>query len=135
MKVLDRTVTVRQLALVAVVALTVGIGGSAVAASVTKEAAPAPRDDLGSAGGLSYKSESETQPTNTQQLVEAKCPNSKSATGGGVYSTGTLNEQGINSSFPIDDGDSGGAPDDGWAGWVDNFGGETETITAFAICK
>ncbi len=52
MKVLNRTVTLRQIVLVAVVALTVGFGGSAVAAN------------LGTEGGFTYKSKQASIPAN-----------------------------------------------------------------------
>jgi len=134
MKVLNRTVTVRQLVLVAVMALTVGIGGSAVAANLAKEA-PAPRANLGTEGGFNYRSETASLPGNAQTLIRANCPNSKSVTGGGVFSSALFGDTAVNSSNPFDDGDAGSTPDDGWLAYVDNYSGTTASGTVYAICK
>ena len=131
MKVLNRTVSLRQLVLVAVVALTVGIGGSAVASN-SKEAAPAPRDQLGSEGGFTYKSNTESVTSGTQEYLQVACPNRKSVTGGGVYSSNGYGGSAVNSTFPIDRGDSGSTPDDGWAAYVDGYSGGSATV--YAIC-
>jgi len=139
MKVLNRTVTLRQLVLVAVVALTVGVGGSAVAATVGKEAAlalQAKQANLGTVDGFTYKSNTRNILPESQRFVQVQCPDAKHATGGGVFSSGGYNESTINSTYPIDDGDSDLTPDDGWGGYVDNYIADAAvTARAYVICK
>jgi hypothetical protein len=73
---------------------------------------------------------------NNQVSAAVFCPAGTHVTGGGVEITG--NDDGIEvaDSFPVDGGDTGRVPDNGWRGTVnnDNTGG-THQMQAFAICR
>ncbi len=62
-----------------------------------------------------------------QTLGEAACPAGEHATGGGVVADGAFGQQGINSSFPAEDGEV-------WRVFVDNYTGTAHTFSVFAIC-
>lgn len=42
---------------------------------------------------------------------------------------------GIHSSYPVDDGDRGHKPDDGWLTHVNNNAGVPLDFTTFAVCR
>lgn len=62
-----------------------------------------------------------------QSLGEATCPGGEHVTGGGVIANGGFGQQGLNSSFPTLDGT-------GWRVFVDNYTGQLQTFSVFAIC-
>jgi hypothetical protein len=73
---------------------------------------------------------------NSQVSAAVFCPAGTHVTGGGVEITGTDDGIEVADSFPVDGGDTGRVPDNGWRGTVnnDNTGG-TRQMQAFAICR
>jgi hypothetical protein len=126
-------------ALVAVVAAgALAVGGTALAGGSSKSAsdaaAAAPKVNLGSAHGLTYRSLSDSGigPLGGQFV---KCPNKQSATGGGAYMTGPTGDTWLDASAPDDGPDADSIPDDGWHAYGDNASGTSETLTTFVICQ
>lgn len=66
--------------------------------------------------------------------LTAKCPNNKSVSGGGVYFGGFPDDAVATTSKPIDDGDKGKVPDDGWETTMYNFAVGAQSFDAYAIC-
>ena len=56
------------------------------------------------------------------------------AVGGGVRTIGAASTWWLNSSYPIDEGDAGGRPDDGWVAWVQHPAGDTHDFIVDVIC-
>jgi hypothetical protein len=101
-------------------------------------ATPASADaDLGSAGGLTYiQSNSVSLNAGESGVPAAHCPGGTKVVGGGVTPTSSpAAESRINSTFPIDTGDTDEKPDDGWEGDVYNISGASKGFSAYAICK
>ena len=76
-------------------------------------------------------------PEGSQTGAKANCPGKEPVTGGGVSSSGFLNdEMRINTTQPFDDGDAKEVPEDGWITYVDNemVGAFDQFIVPFAIC-
>jgi hypothetical protein len=72
--------------------------------------------------------------TGVQAGFSLACASDEYVVGGGLQTTGGYNETWVNDSGPYDSVDQDLKRDDGWEGIVDNFGGETETVSAIAIC-
>lgn len=85
-----------------------------------------------------YKaSASVSSPEGTQVGVAMNCPNDEPGVGGGVSSSGFLNdEMALNTARPFDDGDKGQRMDDGWSIYVDNnnVGTAGQFIVGYGIC-
>ncbi len=65
------------------------------------------------------------------------CPNDEPAVGGGLSSSGFLNdEMALNTARPFDDGDKGKRMDDGWSIYVDNnnVGMPDQFMVGFVVC-
>jgi hypothetical protein len=76
-------------------------------------------------------------PEGSQVGVPMNCPNDEPGVGGGVSSSGFLNdEMALNTARPFDDGDSGKRMDDGWSVYVDNnnVGSAGQFVVGFVIC-
>lgn len=125
---------------VAVLALVVALGGTAVAGGLIRlgDLSPGARTKTIGAGPLTYVvGPTVTVSDGVQASSTARCPtNLHVLGGGGVSSSPTNGEQMLNSSFPVDESDGDTARDDAWRVDVDNFGPGVngDTITAFAIC-
>ena len=131
---LRRPVTAGQLILATGAALVLGIGGSAVA-GLSKDGPPE-RANLGTAGGMLYKTDFQVIGAGQQGGGTAECPNDRHVTGGGLQASGFNGDAThVNSSFPDDDDDGNDTPDDGWTGVVDNGDNDSQTVTVYAICK
>lgn len=66
----------------------------------------------------------------------ANCPARTQVTGGGVDVFGFNNGFEVESSVPIDSGDAGAKPDDGWLGTANNDNsGQAANTRTFAICR
>ena len=64
----------------------------------------------------------------------AMCPGRSHVTGGGVeLRFPTLGD--VFASFPIDDGDKGKTPDDGWRAGIQSTGMVQQTERIYAICR
>ncbi len=76
-------------------------------------------------------------PEGSQVGVAVNCPNDEPGVGGGVSSSGFLNdEMALNTARPFDDGDKGSRMDDGWSVYVDNnnVGTAGQFMVGFGIC-
>ena len=62
-----------------------------------------------------------------------KCPGNKHVVGGGFQTAGSYDTMRLQSSFPIDDGDAGSKPDDGWKATWSAFGEEQTSVQAICI--
>jgi hypothetical protein len=81
-----------------------------------------------------YRSGTIPLPTGAVAGRQALCPAKTDATGGGVLSSGSHKDIEVVSTFPLDDGDRGAKPDDGWFGRASNDSGSAQEMTVFAIC-
>ena len=76
-----------------------------------------------------------TPTTGAQNAAVANCPEGYHVVGGGITASGAYALQNVNSSFAIDtSADTDAIPDNGWIGFVDDFGSGA-TITANAVCS
>ena len=76
-------------------------------------------------------------PEGSQVGVAVDCPNDEPAVGGGLSSSGFLNdEMALNTARPFDDGDKGKRMDDGWSIYVDNnnVGMPNQFMVGSVIC-
>jgi hypothetical protein len=64
----------------------------------------------------------------------ANCPDGTHVSGGGARMSGPGEQVYLAGSYPIDDGDSGSTPDDGWKASGFNKSAKRRTLTAYAIC-
>jgi hypothetical protein len=74
-------------------------------------------------------------PTGTARNKTAACANSQQVVGGGVKVSGAIAQARLLESVPVDDGDAGVVPDDGWRGAVFNAGGPAKRLSVYAICR
>lgn len=66
----------------------------------------------------------------------ARCEGGSHVTGGGVRVSGPANRIRVVRTYPIDGGDSGKLPDDGWKGVAYNDSGvPPKTVVSYAICR
>lgn len=85
------------------------------------------------AGKFSYVNENFSVRGRAQSRLEiATCPPRTHVYGGGAATA--LEDGVINASYPIDNGDRGKTPDDGWAIYYDNFENGSIQVSARAIC-
>jgi hypothetical protein len=81
------------------------------------------------------RSAAKNVPDNQVKTVKAACPGSSSVTGGGLDLTGRTIDREAGDSYPIDDGDAGSAPDNGWSATANNdASGSSAKARAFAVC-
>jgi hypothetical protein len=116
---------------VAIVACVLAVAGTATAATgsfglgiFNKKA----RSKIVGVGPLLYQSDNVLIPATSRTGLSVNCPAGKVPVGGGVrVSTGTAVTfgEGVVDSYPTSSG---------WAGKVDNPGGESHTATIIAIC-
>ena len=67
--------------------------------------------------------------------LTATCPEARQVSGGGVFmNLEGVDEGVISSSYPVDDGDGGNVPDDGWKVRVRSRAGIGGPTTSYAIC-
>ena len=77
-------------------------------------------------GPLIYSSSNQFLPPGTTRTLTVSCPHNTRAVGGGIRSsTGVQIIQNIIDSYPTNFG---------WAGHIDNFGGESHTAVITAVC-
>jgi hypothetical protein len=93
--------------------------------------------DLGSAGGLSYRSNEGTAGANSaSSFIEASCAPGSHVVGGGVILGATTHAPGNDSytraSRPF--GNAGAPPKRGWRARVYNDAANTEPVTTYAVC-
>jgi hypothetical protein len=81
---------------------------------------------------VKYASRSKNAQPRRVGKLSASCPPGSKDTAGGMQ-TGDLNAVQIDSSFPVDDGDKGKTPDDGWQVKFFNRGGRA-SVTVWAVC-
>jgi hypothetical protein len=62
------------------------------------------------------------------------CPRGTNVTGGGVTTSGSGPDFEVAGTLPVDDGDRGSKPDDGWKGRTTNSSATDAQMTVFAIC-
>ncbi|MDQ4124212.1 MAG: hypothetical protein M3134_01245 [Actinomycetota bacterium] len=109
------------------VALGVALGGGAFAGGARSAA-------TSTAPKLVYKSATGQVGPDTTNGVPVLCGRGTHVTGGGVRTPGANSDVFVAASQPVDTGDVGGAPDDGWYGFVDNEGDSTADFEVYAIC-
>jgi hypothetical protein len=85
-------------------------------------------------GPLSYRFDEGTLPSTPRaRKLTARCPDNRHILGGGASAgQGSVGAAYVSSSFPIDDGDRGNAPDDGWRARV--YGSDQDDALAVAVC-
>jgi hypothetical protein len=72
----------------------------------------------------------------SQVTAFALCPRGAQVTSGGVRITGTDSDLEVAQSAPIDSGDRGSVPDNGWRGAANNQStGQPQRMQTFAVCK
>jgi hypothetical protein len=86
-----------------------------------------------SQGSNVYRQRRFKSPQDLQTKGTAPCPAGRHVSGGGVRTRARYDVQRAHSLFPVDNGDSGSAPDDGW-GAVENTLSPSRRFTVFAIC-
>ncbi len=65
----------------------------------------------------------------------AHCPDGSSVVGGGLLIQGANTATGIHSSYPVDDGDRGHKPDDGWRGVANSRSAGDKKLMVDAVCS
>ncbi len=70
----------------------------------------------------------------TTRSVVARCRAGEHVAGGGGRITGSIAEAHLAATYPIDNGDRGKAPDDGWKVVARNSSGGDKKVTAVALC-
>ncbi len=81
-----------------------------------------------------YRSATIALPTGGGAGKTVRCPAKTHVTGGGVFTTGNDKDLEVASTFPMDSGDRGVKPDDGWIGRATNDSGTDQVMTVFAVC-
>ena len=106
----------------AAVGICLAIAGSSVAAG-----------SVDTVGKLRYVRHAfQTKPSQEYLTVKAKCPRGTHVTGGGEVNDGGFGELNIVHTYPVDRGDPGSSPDDGWAVLLHNQGSHSGKV--HAIC-
>lgn len=112
---------------VGLLALFVALGGVAMAGGAKPSASPkAPR--------LTYKFEEDQVGGKSQNGALALCAKREHVVGGGVSGPGAQSDVVVVGSQPVDSGDGGDAPDDGWYGFVENDAAQARSFQVYAIC-
>jgi hypothetical protein len=107
--------------------------GIAVLAALAFVPLVAPPADA-AVGGLSYRQAYRLVPTGESASKTALCRGGSSVVGGGVDIVGGHNLTTVRSSRPVDSGDAGTTPDDGWSATMNNGAPTDRLMTVFAIC-
>src|SRR3954451_17772287 len=110
---------------------------TATIAALTIAAIAAAPASAGDTRGYSYGETAVNAPDGRLSGAKVSCPSGKPVVGGGVDSSGGLNDfMTIYSSGPFDGSDGDTLADDGWSGQVDrsDFGSESQTVRVYAIC-
>lgn len=106
---------------------------SAMAAAVMA-AASAPAATT-AAGKFRYVQRTFTVPAASQSEAQiARCPRRLHVYGGGTTNSHSFGRGVINASFPVDLGDRGTVPDDGWAVFYDNYAPTPAGAVVTAVC-
>ena len=80
------------------------------------------------------KSTTPVPPSASSPEVTAECPAGRSVVGGGAKSSDVPGALSLRATRPVDDGDAGAVPEDGWAVRAHNTTAAPQELTAFAIC-
>jgi hypothetical protein len=87
------------------------------------------------AGGFKYVTETGGKlPGSKSKAFEAMCPGDTHVLSGGMTSNGGFGEVGY-TGIPIDDGDKGDAPDDGWRAVGFSFSDRNLKVNVKAVCS
>ncbi len=70
----------------------------------------------------------------TTKSVVARCRPNEHVAGGGGRITGSMTEAHLAATYPVDNGDRGTLPDDGWKVVARNSSGAAKKVTAVALC-
>ena len=109
-------------AVAATVAAVAGIAGTAPAQTT-------------SAGKFRYVQRTFTVPGSSQSARQvARCPGGTHVYGGGTTNQKSYGGGIITASYPVDLGDRGGVPDDGWAVRYDNYAPTPTSAVVTAVC-
>jgi hypothetical protein len=68
------------------------------------------------------------------RTARTACPRGMHVTGGGASLRGISSDSNVTATHPVDDGDRGGAPDDGWRARAHNSGDVRRVMLVRAIC-
>src|SRR5262245_12419738 len=110
---------------------TATVGALAVAVAVTC-AGPAAAA-VKSVGGLRYVTKAvAVTPSDAYKRAKAACPKRTHVFGGGSAS-GLGSGIDVYQSYPVDDHDTGSAPDDGWGVLFRNLGSDQQRVKLFAV--
>lgn len=113
---------VAAVSVVAAVAAVAGVAGTAPAETT-------------SAGKFRYVQRTFTVPGSSQSARQvAKCPGRTHVYGGGTTNQQSFRRGIITASYPVDLGDRGRVPDDGWAVRYDNYAPTSTSAVVTAIC-
>lgn len=82
-----------------------------------------------------YRKASVTVPAGEAMRTRALCPIGRPVLGGGVRASGPGDASHVINSRPIDTGDAGTVPEDGWRGAVMNTSDQDLTLTVHAVCR
>ena len=102
-------------------------------------------DTVGGIGGMTlraicddadpaYRDETDKAAKHDSAGATANCPAGTHVAGGGAAMNGPGEKVHLAGSYPIDDGDSGSHPDDGWKASAFNGTSDQHKLTAYAIC-
>ena len=109
-------------AAIAVICTSIGLTGAAPAETT-------------SAGKFRYVQRSfSVGPTSQSTRQVARCPRGTHVYGGGMDAAQSFERGAVNSSFPVDLGDRGTVPDDGWAVYYDNYMQRRDDAKVTAVC-
>ena len=72
--------------------------------------------------------------TNTVSEIGVECPKDKSVVGGGPSLSGPASQAHVARTAPLDSGDKGKVPDDGWEITVGNPSGTEMDVVVYAAC-
>lgn len=82
-----------------------------------------------------YSKASVTVAAGESMRTRALCPAGRPVFGGGVRASGPGDASHVTKSRPIDTGDAGTVPDDGWRGAITNTSNQDLTMTVYAVCR
>jgi hypothetical protein len=84
--------------------------------------------------GIGYESRKRNVDADSGGAITAGCPNARHVVGGGWLASPSKTSVRGAGTNPVDDGDAGTVPDDGWRSAVFNSSGSSKGLTSFAIC-
>jgi hypothetical protein len=82
---------------------------------------------------IKYRSQTRQLEADATGTRKTSCPDGTRVTSGGVETPNDSSVE-VSASYPIDDGDAGKKPDDGWAARTWNFQANTAFVTVHAVC-